>query len=59
LGVTRKRSQKRSFSASDHGVAAARLSARGYGEGRPIVDNATARGRAMNRRVEIIIRPTN
>lgn len=38
-----------------HGIAAARLSAQGYGESRPVVDNTTARGRAMNRRVEFVI----
>lgn len=39
----------------ERGVAARRLSARGYGESHPIADNATAQGRADNRRVEFHI----
>jgi OOP family OmpA-OmpF porin len=34
-----------------HGVPAAELTARGYGKTEPIADNATAEGRARNRRV--------
>ena len=37
------------------GVAAARLSAIGYGDTRPLADNKTQAGRAMNRRVEIVV----
>lgn len=40
------------------GVPASRVSAYGRGEDQPIASNATAGGRAQNRRVEIIIRPT-
>ncbi len=32
-----------------------RLSARGYGEYRPVTDNSTRENRALNRRVEILI----
>jgi outer membrane protein OmpA-like peptidoglycan-associated protein len=39
----------------DRGVAAERLSARGYGESHPIADNDTRAGRAENRRVEFHI----
>ncbi len=38
---------------TDHGVAAARLDARGYGKTRPIASNDTDEGRAQNRRVEV------
>lgn len=34
------------------GVARERLTARGYGQGKPIADNATAEGRAHNRRID-------
>ena len=40
-----------------HGVAAARMRARGLGEAEPIADNRTVQGRATNRRVDIILRP--
>ena len=36
------------------GVAAERLTAKGYGESKPVADNKTATGRAQNRRVELI-----
>jgi outer membrane protein OmpA-like peptidoglycan-associated protein len=38
---------------TDHGVAADRLDAHGYGKTRPIATNDTDEGRAQNRRVEI------
>ena len=37
----------------DHGVAAGRLTAVGYGPSKPIASNKTAEGRAQNRRVEL------
>ena len=37
------------------GVKASRLSARGYGESRPVASNDTEEGRAENRRVELVI----
>jgi outer membrane protein OmpA-like peptidoglycan-associated protein len=40
---------------TEHGIAAERLSGKGYGPSRPIADNRTAAGRAANRRVEFII----
>lgn len=39
----------------EEGVDAARLSAVGVGEDRPVADNASPDGRARNRRVEIIV----
>lgn len=37
------------------GVDSSRITARGYGKAHPVADNASAEGRAMNRRVEIVI----
>lgn len=42
----------------DHGVAADRVQSVGYGLSRPIADNRTAEGRAMNRRVTAEISET-
>jgi chemotaxis protein MotB len=39
----------------EHGIAAGRLTASGYAEQRPLASNATAAGRARNRRVEIVV----
>ena len=42
-----------------HGVASDRVTAQGFGPGRPIADNASAEGRANNRRVEIVVSPAS
>ena len=39
---------------ADHGIESARLTARGYGETRPIESNQTSQGREINRRVEFV-----
>jgi outer membrane protein OmpA-like peptidoglycan-associated protein len=40
-----------------HGVALRRLTARGYGEDRPVVRGTTAEARARNRRIEVHMEP--
>lgn len=50
-------SKKRAMAVADvlvkkHGIAKARVTAKGYGPSKPIADNKTAEGRATNRRVE-------
>lgn len=39
----------------NHGINAARISTKGYGESNPIATNETANGQALNRRTEISI----
>jgi len=54
-------SRKRALAVADElvrdGVSDARIKVRGEGESRPVATNDTPEGRAMNRRVEIIISP--
>jgi outer membrane protein OmpA-like peptidoglycan-associated protein len=54
-------SQRRAASVAavlrNSGVAGSRLQIVGRGFDQPIASNATAQGRAQNRRVEIVIRP--
>lgn len=54
-------SQRRAQSVADYllvqGVDAGRLSTRGVGPDQPVASNATAEGRAQNRRVEVTLRP--
>ncbi|MCQ2096553.1 MAG: OmpA family protein [Fibrobacter sp.] len=56
--ANQKLSQGRAQSAVDYlikkGVAAERLRAAGYGASKPIADNKTKKGRAQNRRVELV-----
>ena len=51
-------SQRRAEAVRDYliskGIAADRLTAKGYGESQPVADNDTDEGRAKNRRVELI-----
>jgi OOP family OmpA-OmpF porin len=53
-------SERRAASVKDYlttrGVAASRITTKGFGESKPIADNKTADGRAKNRRVEIKVR---
>jgi outer membrane protein OmpA-like peptidoglycan-associated protein len=39
---------------ADHGIDRGRLSAKGYGDARPVASNSSAEGRAKNRRVELV-----
>lgn len=40
----------------DHGIAAGRINSTGFGDSKPIADNATEAGRASNRRTEFILK---
>jgi outer membrane protein OmpA-like peptidoglycan-associated protein len=54
LSVARADSVRKHFVA--RGIAAARIEVEGRGEHQPLVDNAKPYGRALNRRVEIVLR---
>ncbi len=52
LSTRRAESVKRQL-VEGHGIAAERLSTKGFGETKPVADNETDSGRAQNRRVEL------
>lgn len=58
MDLSRRRAQSVAGILTAGGVAANRVSAVGMGATQPIASNDTAAGRAQNRRVDIIIRPT-
>jgi len=53
LDLSRRRAQSALDYLAAKGVAPGRMTAVGYGEAKPIADNATEEGRALNRRVVI------
>jgi outer membrane protein OmpA-like peptidoglycan-associated protein len=53
LGLSKRRAQAVLEHLEARGVAPGRMTAVGYGETRPIADNATEEGRALNRRVVV------
>ena len=53
LRISRERAQAVADYLISSGVAAAQVTAQGYGASQPIADNATEDGRARNRRIEI------
>ena len=53
--LSERRAQAVSNEISAQGVDAARITATGYGSTQPVGDNATAAGKAANRRVEVAI----
>lgn len=57
LNLSERRARTVAGILQSSGVSGGRLSVIGQGEAQPIASNATASGRAQNRRVEIVIRP--
>jgi outer membrane protein OmpA-like peptidoglycan-associated protein len=53
LALSRKRAEAVKVFLIHKGIAASRLTAEGYGQEHPISDNLTAKGRSINRRVEL------
>jgi len=53
--LSQRRAEAVKKALADAGIAASRITAVGKGEAAPVADNATAEGRARNRRVEIIV----
>jgi outer membrane protein OmpA-like peptidoglycan-associated protein len=54
--LSERRAQTVADTLVKNGVSRSRLTAKGYGEARPVADNTSAAGMARNRRVEIVVR---
>ncbi len=57
--LSQRRAQSVASILAQNGVSSGRLRAVGFGEDSPIASNLSPEGRAQNRRVQIVIRPTN
>ncbi|NQD92669.1 OmpA family protein [Pseudomonas sp. CrR25] len=57
MGLSQRRAQSVASYLAAQGVDQARLSTRGLGPDQPLASNASADGRAQNRRVEVTLRP--
>ncbi|WP_252274422.1 OmpA family protein [Pseudomonas subflava] len=57
MNLSQRRAQSVANYLSAQGVDASRMSTRGAGPDQPVASNATADGRAQNRRVEVTLRP--
>jgi outer membrane protein OmpA-like peptidoglycan-associated protein len=55
--LSERRARAVSYFFTKSGVAAERIVIFGYGESQPIADNSSAKGRATNRRIEILLEP--
>ena len=55
LSLSERRAQAVRTALAQRGIDSARIAAHGYGKAHPVADNHSADGRAMNRRVEIVI----
>ncbi|MFH1704227.1 MAG: OmpA family protein [Nitrospirota bacterium] len=55
LGLSQRRADAVVAALISKGISENRITAKGYGESRPVVSNATSGGRQQNRRVEIVI----
>jgi outer membrane protein OmpA-like peptidoglycan-associated protein len=55
LGLSKVRAQAVVDYLVAGGIDAARLTAIGYGESRPVADNDTAEGRSENRRIQFVV----
>ena len=55
LELSRRRAQAVQAALTLRGIDASRITTQGYGKDYPVANNATAEGRALNRRVEVII----
>jgi OOP family OmpA-OmpF porin len=53
LDLSNRRAQAVVGYFAQKGIEANRLSAKGYGESKPVADNKTREGKAQNRRVEL------
>ena len=55
LSLSQRRAQSVIAWLVKNGIAKGRLTAKGFGESKPVADNSTMQGRALNRRVEVSV----